>query len=292
MSKVLNQPRKRAHGASGRPARPATVADFEATARDVAELRIDAIDPNPFQPRRELKPQPLEELMGSIERHGILQPLVVRAAKRPERYELVVGERRLRAAQKLGLATVPCIIAKVPDERLLEVALIENLQRADLDPIEVANAYRTLMEQFGYTQSRLAKRLSIHRLKVTHALRILDLPDCLRENVSRGTLSPGHARVIAGLPGEAAQKALAARIARDSLTVRETELEVARLKQSPKDDPSEKPVRPAYLDQVQDRLREQLGTKVTIYETGSARGRIVIDFRGEREFERLLAMFE
>ena len=262
------------------------------SAESTALLQIapDAIDPNPFQPRMDFRTEPLEELMGSITRLGILQPLTVRNGKKPGRYELVIGERRLRASTKLGFKTVPCIVAPVQDERMLEIALMENLQRADLDPIETAAGYRALMIQCSLTQEELADRLSIGRSTVANALRLVDLPDALKENVSRGTLSAGHARAIAALPGESAQKALAARVARDSLTVRQTEKEVAKLKEPAK--PPTRPDRPAYLAQVEDRLRKRVGSKVSIQETGPSRGRIVIDFYGEQDFERLLALFE
>lgn len=261
----------------------------EAESSNLLQLAPECIDPNPYQPRQEFKPQQLEELAGSIARHGILQPLTVRKSAVPDRYELVCGERRLRASIKLGLAAVPCIVGDVPDDRLLEFALVENLQRQDLDPIEIAMAYHALMQQCKYTQEQLGERLSLSRSSIANALRLLELPEALRENVSRGTLSAGHARAIAALPSESSQTALAARVARDSLTVRETENEVHKLKGPHV--PPKRPARPHYLEAVEDRLRKHLGTKVSIQETGPSRGRIVIDFYGEEDFERLLALF-
>jgi ParB family chromosome partitioning protein len=270
----------------------ALIEDFRAPdGSDLVHLPPESIDPNPRQPRLEFKPDALEELVASIARHGILQPLLVRRSKAAGRHEIVAGERRLRAALRLGMGTVPCIVADVPDDKLLEFALVENLQRQDLDPIEIATAYRALMIQCKYTQEDLAEKLCLGRSTIANALRLLELPDPLRENVSRGTLTAGHARAIASLPGASAQKALAARVARDSLTVRETEQAVKRLNDGESKPPTRR-TRPAYLGQVEDRLRKRLGTKVSIQETGPSRGRIVIDFYGEEDFERLLAMFE
>ncbi len=266
------------------------IADFrEVDGSKLRQVSPEQIDPNPHQPRLDFKPQALDELAGSISRNGILQPLLIRRGKASGRYELVCGERRLRAALKVGLSTVPCMLAQVPDDRLLEIALIENLQRQDLDPIETATAYRRLMDHYGCTQEELAEKLSISRPTIGNALRLLELPEVLRENVSRGTLSVGHARAIAALPNESAQKALAARVARDTLTVRQTEAEVQKLKE-PRTAPR-KPARPGYLAHVEDQLRKHFGTKVAIQETGPNRGRIVIDFYGEEDFERLLAFF-
>jgi ParB family chromosome partitioning protein len=261
-------------------------------ARVLEQVGPEMIDPNPQQPRQEFAPEALDELVRSISRHGLLQPLTVRRGKSPGRFEIVAGERRLRAALRLGLPVVPCVVLELADDRMLEFALVENLQRQDLDPIEAAAAYRTLMQVCGCTQDELADTLCLGRSTIANAVRLLELPKSLQENVSRGTISAGHARAIAALPGEAARKALAARVARDSPTVREPELEVKRLRGKKPERSGPEAQRPAYLAEIEERLRHRLGTKVAIQESGPSRGRIVIDFYGEEDFERLLALFE
>jgi len=266
-------------------------------------LAPERIEANPVQPRQEFDPAAIDELARSIERHGLLQPLTVRKGERAGTYELVAGERRLRAARKLGLARVPCVVAEIPDERMLEVALVENLQRRDLDAIDTAAAYRALIVTYGYTQEELAQRLSVGRSSVTNALRLLELPPLLRGEVSSGRISAGHARALASLDDARAQREIATRIEREALTVRETEAVVARRKLAAKE-----PARGAAglrgapgragkagrasLEALEARLRKKLGTKVTIEERGASRGRIVVDFYGEAEFERLLGLLD
>ncbi|GIW72076.1 MAG: chromosome partitioning protein ParB [Planctomycetota bacterium] len=265
-------------------------------AGQLVELVPEQIDPNPAQPRTRFDPEQLQELVDSIARHGILQPLVVRAGRRPERYELVAGERRLRAALKLGLARVPAVVVEVSDERMLELALVENLQRQALDPIEEAEAYRHLLQRFHYTQEEVAARVGRSRSSVANALRLLELPEGVRAEVASGRLSAGHARALAGLRQPELQERLAARIVREGLSVREAEAEVQRLKAGAGPEPGrERPPRrrssgrrPPYLDQLENELCRRLGTRVRIEQRARARGRIVIDFHSDDQFEGLL----
>jgi ParB family chromosome partitioning protein len=259
-----------------------------AGAGEILSVAPDTIDPNPHQPRRSFSPEALEELTRSIRQHGILQPLVVRGGSARGRYELVCGERRLRAAQVLGMPAVPCVVVEVPDDRLLEIALVENIQRQDLGPLEVARAYDALMKRFGYSHVDLARKLAVGRASVTNALRLLELPEDIQADVAKRTLSAGHARAIAALPGAGAQRTLAERVARESLTVRETEAAAAKLKERSRAPGGRKKQRPEYLEEIESRMRRRLGTKVTIRQSGAHSGTIVIDFYGEDDFERLL----
>jgi ParB family chromosome partitioning protein len=268
-----------------------------AEAKELLELAPDAIEAAPENPREIWDGPEFDELVRSIERHGILQPLVVRRAKgdaaQPARWELLCGERRLRAARALRLATVPCVRLDVPDERKREVMLIENLHREDLDPIATAKAYRALIDEHGLTQDELARRLAKSRPAITNALRLLELPGALQGEVARGAITAGHARAIAGLAAPEAQAALARRVEREGLSVRETEAAVkeAKAPEAAAKRRLRRAGRAGYLDVLEDQLRKALGTKVKIETSGPASGRIVIDFYSDAEFERLLEYF-
>lgn len=251
----------------------------------------EAIEPNAEQPRRAFSAEAHAALADSIRRHGLLQPLVVRRGGEPGRFELVAGERRLRAALEVGLARVPAVVAPIPDDRRLEVALVENLQRCSLNPIEEAEAFRSLMDRYGYTQDSVAERVGRSRSTIANALRLLELPERVREAVTDGRLSAGHARAIAGLSSIAAQEALLERVEKEGLSVRETEAEVQRAKRPRPPARRRAERRPPYLAHIEDRLRRVLGTRVQLVQTGRTRGRIVIDFHSDDEFERLLELF-
>ncbi|WP_374712042.1 ParB/RepB/Spo0J family partition protein [Symbiobacterium terraclitae] len=251
----------------------------------VVELEIGQIVPNPAQPRRDFDPDRLEELAASIREHGIVQPIVVRQVA--QGYEIVAGERRWRAAKQAGLTKIPALIREFTDAERMEIALIENLQRADLNPLEEAEAYRTLMETFGLTQEALAKRLGRSRPQVANTLRLLQLPPQVQEEVRSGRLSMGHAKVLLGVEDAAVQIALAERAVREQLSVRQLEELVQRR------DPAEKrraPVRrklPPDLAAIERRLREEFGTPVKLRWSGD-RGRVEITFFGEEGLGRLL----
>jgi len=245
----------------------------------VQEIEISRIELSPVQPREEIDEEALEALAESIRTSGVLQPVLVRP--RGELYELVAGERRLRAAHLAGLERVPAIVREVPDERLLELALVENVHREDLSPIEKARAIRQMMEQLGLTQEEAAARLALKRPTVANLLRLLSLPEDIQRMVSRGTLSAGHARAVLAVEDPGRQRALARRIAERGLSVREAERLAAR-------GPSARPRREPspQVRRLEGILREALGTRVDVRASGR-RGRIVIHFDGPEQFERL-----
>jgi len=247
-----------------------------------AEIPVVLIDPNPLQPRTRFDPEKLEELKSSIRATGVLQPILVRPAG--ERYQVVAGERRLRAAKEVLLERIPAIVRTVGDEELLELALVENLQRADLNPIEKAKAYRRLMQEFGLTQEEVAERVGQSRSSVANFCRLLELPKDIQDYVSRGTISMGHARALLSSPDGTAQRRLAERIVKDGLSVRETE-RLAALGETGKRKPLTK--KSPQVMRLEDRLKRHLGTRVRIYE-GKKRSRIVVDFYGPEDFDRLM----
>src|SRR6185295_5621350 len=203
-------------------------AEGTATARDESdEIPIDLIDPSSLQPRSIFDETKLDQLAQSIVANGVVQPLLVRA--KGDRYELIAGERRWRAAQRAGLSKVPVVVRKVSDDRVLEIALIENIQREDLNPIEEARAYKKLIDTVGLTQETVAERVGRDRSYVTNYLRLLRLPDDLQELVQKGRLSTGHARTLLGLADVAAQRRLARKIIEGDLSVRATEQAVRHL---------------------------------------------------------------
>jgi len=251
--------------------------------RPPTEIPISLTDPNPYQPRTRFDSEQLEDLKQSIRTSGVLQPIVVRPVG--ERYQVVMGERRLRAAREIGLERIPAIVRQVGDEELLELALIENIQRADLNPIEKARAYRRLMQEFGLTQEQVGERVGQSRSTVANFTRLLELPKEVQDNVSRGTLSMGHARALLVLDDVARQREVAERILSQGLSVRDAERLVAAGR-VPRPQRAHRDKTPQ-VKTLEDRLKRHLGTRVSIYE-GKKRGRIVIDFYGADDFDRLM----
>ena len=253
-------------------------------------LRLSDIEPDKEQPRKTFEDEALSELAASISQHGVLQPLVVRPNPLGG-YRIIAGERRWRASRIAGLTEVPAIIKDVTDDEAMEIALIENLQREDLDPIEEAFGYRQLIDRCGYTQEQAADRLGKSRTGVTNSLRLLQLEPTVRELVHRGALSTGHAKVLLGLSGEA-QCAAAESTVKDGLTVRQTEQLVKKLK---KPAAAAKPVTlpPALPGEVELALREVLGTEVRVnYKDGS--GTLSIGFYSDeqlKDFANLLGKY-
>lgn len=259
----------------------------------VLQVAVDRIVPNPFQPRKDFPDEALEELTESIKAQGVLQPLVVR--RRGEQWELIAGERRLRAARRAGLATVPVLEREVSDTEALELALIENLQRENLNPIEEALGFRQLIEQFNLRQEDAAQKVGKSRVAVANALRLLKLPEEVQALVRKGQLSAGHAKAILGLPGADQQKLAANLILRDGLNVRQAEELVNRLLAGPTVTSSAKrpgrsaPDRDVHLADLESRLQARLGTKVSLrYRQG--RGVVEIRFYSDEELERLLEL--
>lgn len=250
-----------------------------------AELDIDLLVPNRYQPRGHVDDATLDELAQSIKANGVIQPLVVRRSGTA--FEIVAGERRWRAAQRAGLLRVPAIVKDVPDEKLLEVALIENLQREDLNPIEEARAYRRLVDEFHLTQDQIAAAVGKDRSTVANCLRLLKLPDEVRADLAAGSLSMGHARALLALDNELAQRRVAREIIAKGLSVRETEALVRKLAGGGGVRPA---VEATHVDAntraAEERLRLALGTRVRIVRKGT-RGRIEIEFGSEQELQRI-----
>jgi len=256
------------------------------TRESSAEVDLDLLGPNPFQPRLNFDEERLDELAASIRSNGIIQPILVR--KRDRRYEIIAGERRWRAAQRAGLLKVPIVVRDVPDEKLLEVALIENIQRENLNPIDEAIAYRRLIDEFQLTQEGLAQAVGKERSTIANTLRLLKLPDSARTHVITGALSMGHARALLGLESADALGAAADQVIAKKMSVRDTEALVKRLNSPPpklEEKPADAPT-DVHTRQAEDKLRFALGTRVKIKRQGKA-GRIEIEFTSEDELQRL-----
>jgi ParB family chromosome partitioning protein len=248
------------------------------------DVDTDRLRPNRFQPRGHLDDARIDDLARSIRAHGILQPIVVRRIPEEDGYEIVAGERRWRAAQRAGLLKVPVVVREIPDDRLLAAALIENIQREDLNPIEEGQAYRRLADDLGLTQEQIAEAVGKDRTSIANYVRLLRLPHEVRENVAAGALSMGHARALLGLGEEAAQLRVARDVVAKNLSVRETEALVARAGQ-PVVKRAEQP-KDVHTRAAEDRLRFALGTRTRIVRKGRG-GRIEIDFTNENELQRI-----
>ncbi|MGH2735567.1 MAG: ParB/RepB/Spo0J family partition protein [Actinomycetota bacterium] len=262
-------------------------AQEEASGPGPLEVPVEAIEPNPRQPRHSFGDQAINDLADSIKELGILQPLLVRALS-ADRFELVAGERRLRASKLAGLERVPVMRIETDDRGSLERALVENLHREDLNPIEEAEGYKQLVEEAGLTHEALAQRLGRNRVTITNSLRLLDLPDAVKKYLVEGRLSAAHGRTLLGLQGNPFQPRVAARAAQEGLSVRETESLVRRYQHmNPAQRRTAKSETPAIASDAQRELTDYLQTRVRI-EMGRRKGRIVLDFVSHEELERLL----
>lgn len=251
----------------------------------IQEIAVDELDPNPEQPRRTFDEESIAQLADSIREQGVLQPLLV-VVSGNGRYRIIAGERRYRASRQAGLQTVPCIVRDLDITRQMEIALIENLQREDLNPMEAARGIRALMQQCGYTQEKVSARLGKSRPAVANMLRLLTLPDEVTEMVRDGLLTAGHARVLAGMEKEEDQTRLAARAVDEGLNVRQLEALAASLKAGGKKKPKPPRTLPAELGELQDKIRERTGLKSIL--TGSvSKGRIVLQYSSRDELEHL-----
>ncbi len=246
------------------------------------DVDIDLLRPNRFQPRTAVDDTKIEELARSIKSNGLIQPIVVRKAENG--YEIVAGERRWRASQRAGLLKVPVVVQDIPEERLLAAALIENIQREDLNPIEEAQAYRRLADDYQLTQEQIADSVGKDRSSVANYLRLLRLPSEVRANVGSGALSMGHARALLSLPDEVAQLRISRDIVARNLSVRETESIVK--KPSQPEASREAPQKDVHTRAAEDKLRFALGTRVRIVRKGKG-GRIEVDFQSEAELHRI-----
>jgi ParB family chromosome partitioning protein len=249
------------------------------------EIPISRITANPWQPRQDLSEDGLQALAASIAEHGVLQPIVV--TETLDGYGLIAGERRLRAARLAGLDRIPAVIRQLEDHQHLELALVENLQRSDLGPLEEARAFRQLIDEFGFTQETVAVRVGRARSTVANTLRLLDLDPAVQQAIADGRLTEGHGRALLGLPGDV-QARLISTVVDGELSVRQTEELVRRLRASPSESSSDARTRDPDLERVEEALREALGTKVSMSRTRRG-GRIVIEYYGDEELHRLYA---
>jgi ParB family chromosome partitioning protein len=246
------------------------------------DVDVDLLRPNREQPRTAMDDTRIEELARSIKSNGVIQPIIVRRIGKE--YEIIAGERRWRASQRAGLLKVPVVVRDVPDEKLLAVALIENIQREDLNPIEEAQAYRRLADEYKLTQEQIADAVGKDRSSVANMMRLLRLPREVRENLSAGSLSMGHARALLALAEEAEQLRLSREIVSRNLSVRETESMVKKAAEPAP--PREEPQADVHTRAAEEKLRFALGTRVRIVRRGK-KGKIEIDFQSEDELHRL-----
>jgi ParB family chromosome partitioning protein len=251
-----------------------------------ADIPIARIQVNPYQPRKRMDEEALATLATSIAEHGVIQPIIV--SETLEGYRLIAGERRVRAAQMAGLDRIPAVVRQVADHDQLQLALIENIQRADLDAIEEAHAYRQLIDEFGLSQEDVAARVGRARSTIANTLRLLDLDPAVQDAIAQGRITEGHARAIAGLPTDAQPRVLATVLERD-LSVRETEEVVRRLRQPQKAQVQVRVQRQDTdpdLERVEEDFRRSLGTKVSLARTRRG-GRIVIEYYSDDDLGRI-----
>jgi len=263
-------------------------AQADATLEKLTQLSVDDIQRGKYQPRLEMEPQALEELANSIRAQGIIQPLIVRPVD--DQYEIIAGERRWRAAQLAGLTHIPVIIRHIPDEAAVAMALIENIQREDLNPIEEASALDRLLKEFGMTHQQVATAVGKSRTSVTNLLRLLALPDEIKIMLSRGLIEMGHARTLITLPPNAQIEAAELIVAR-GLSVRETEQMVRRL-QSPATNPTAAKHQDPDIAHLQDTLSRQLKLRVAIQCNAKGKGKLVIHYRSLAELDGILSQFQ
>lgn len=256
------------------------------TGEEVTELAVDLVSPNPDQPRTDIDEDAIIELADSISKVGLLQPIIVRP--HGEGYQIIAGERRWRASRLAGLERVPVRILSINDTESLEIALIENLQREDLNAIEAARGYRRLLNNHQMTQAELADKVSKSRVAITNALRLLDLPEEVQDLVYQGKMTAGHARAVLSVPDEATRVKLAEKIVAEGLSVREVE-NLARLYAAGQTEREPRPATPKSFKTVARKLRRLFGTNVRVKQ-GKDKNKIEIEFRTEEELERIYMM--
>jgi len=261
----------------------------EDSQQSIKEVDINMLEPGRFQPRMNFDPSRHEDLVSSIREKGIMQPLIVRplrGAGEQQKYELIAGERRFRALKELGHAKAPIIIRNVNDEEALELSLIENIQRQELNAIEEAHAYERLINEFGLSQEDVSKAVGKNRTTVANILRLLKLPLVVQDYVSRGTISAGHARALVSIEDKKQQLIIAERVAKNGLSVREVEALVKKREKTTSPKKTTIPSDP-YLKAAEDNLQAILGTKVAISRR-KKRGKIAIDFYSDKDLNRLI----
>ncbi|MFD2627345.1 ParB/RepB/Spo0J family partition protein [Oceanobacillus kapialis] len=255
----------------------------------VEEIAITECRPNPYQPRKTFHADAIEELKESILEYGIIQPLIVR--KSIKGYEIVVGERRFRAAKEAGLKTIPVVIKELSDERMMELALLENLQREDLTPIEEAHAYTNLMSELKITQEELSKRLGKSRSHIANIVRLLSLPEPIIAYINNGEISMGHGRALLGLKDKTKVVPLVNKVRNEKLNVRQVEQLIMQLNEKPVKKEIEKPKKDVFLQERESFLRDRFGTAVTI-QRGKRKGKIEIEFYTDDDLQRIIDVLE
>lgn len=254
-------------------------------------LKLNLIEPNSEQPRKNFDEESLQELADSIRQYGILQPLIVQ--KKGNHYEIIVGERRWRAAKLAGITDVPVLIREYDKQQTMEIALIENVQRADLNPIEEAQAFQQLIQEFHLTQEEIANRVSKNRATITNSMRLLKLDVRVQDMLADGKISSGHARALLGLEEGERQYQVAVKINEEKLSVRDVEKLVKMMNRPPKEKKPEKgPDIDLIYRQVEDKLKSIMGTKVVINQKDKNKGRIEIEYYSQEELERLIELME
>ncbi len=258
---------------------------------DITNIRVSLIEPNKKQPRRSFDEEKIAELAESIKEHGLIQPIIV-APLKDGSYKIVAGERRWRAAKKAKIKEIPAIVRSYSDEQVAEIALIENLQRENLNPIEEAVGYNLLMEEFNLTQELISKRVGKSRSAVANSLRLLTLEGDIQKLVISGRLTSGHARAVLSVEGKQLRQALSKRIIEDGLSVRQAEALAKQLqKKRPSKKPKEKTAYDIEIEKIQNDLSSAMGTKVTINHTPK-KGKIEIEYYGNDDLERILGFFD
>jgi ParB family chromosome partitioning protein len=255
-------------------------------------LKIGRIEPNADQPRKEFREDLLQELADSIRQYGVLQPLLVQ--KKGDMYEIIAGERRWRAAKLAGLKEVPVVIREYSAQQTVEIALIENVQREDLNPIEEALAYRRLIQEFNLKQEEIAARVAKNRTTITNSMRLLKLEEEVQKMLISGQISSGHARALLGVEKADQQIALAKKVVEMRLSVRETEKAVKQLSEAPKEKKKKETDKALELvfQELEDRMKSVMGTKVNINRKDKSKGRIEIEYYSEEELERIVDLIE
>ena len=264
--------------------------DLQPQGEGAVSIPISQVEPGLNQPRKRFDPEALADLAQSIRLHGIIQPLTVRRLASGY-YQIIAGERRWRAAKEAGLSEVPALIIEADDRKVMELALIENLQREDLNPAEEARGYQSLMEDYGLTQEQVAQRMGKSRPAIANTLRLLALPQDLMELVESGQLSAGHARAILAAPTAALQRQAAKKVIQGQLSVRQTEALVKALQKERQDKPKEQPQLQLYLGELEKDLSGRFGRKVTISHKGK-KGKIQLEYYDSQDLEGLLALLQ
>lgn len=257
----------------------------------IQEIKLKELRPNPYQPRKVFVPEAIEELKQSIIEHGILQPIIAR--KSIKGYEIVVGERRFRAAKEAGLKTVPVVVRELTEQQMMELAILENLQREDLNPIEEAAAYQSLLEKLELTQEQLAKRLGKSRPHIANHIRLLTLPEEIQLYISEGKISMGHGRTLLGLKKKDLLKKVVDKIIKERMNVRQLEQYINLLNDNVSREtvPPSKPKKDIFIKEREHSLRERFGTPVTISQS-KKKGKIEIEFFSKEDLERILDLID